>query len=71
MLFRSLILGVFAMLYIRERRLWVWLSPTTDGHTRILMAMSTPRRTLDIDADFNALRQDLLGPSALSGDTTP
>jgi hypothetical protein len=34
------------------------------------MAMSTPRRTLDIDADFNALRQDLLGPSALSGDTT-
>lgn len=66
-----LILGVFAMLYIRERRLWVWLSPTTDGHTRILMAMSTPRRTLDIDADFNALRQDLLGPSAPSGDTTP
>ena len=65
-----LILGVFAMLYIRERRLWVWLSPAGDGHTRVLMAMSTPRRTLDIDADFNAMRQDLLGPSALSGDTT-
>jgi cytochrome c biogenesis protein len=65
-----LILGVFAMLYIRERRLWVWLSPAGDGRTRVLMAMSTPRRTLDIDADFNALRQDLLGPSALSGDTT-
>ena len=66
-----LILGVFAMLYIRERRLWIWLSPAGDGRTRVLMAMSTPRRTLDIDADFNALRQDLLGPSALSGDTTP
>jgi cytochrome c biogenesis protein len=65
-----LILGVFAMLYVRERRLWVWLSPAGDGRTRVLMAMSTPRRTLDIDADFNALRQDLLGPSALSGDTT-
>ena len=26
-----LILGVFAMLYVRERRLWVWLAPATDG----------------------------------------
>jgi hypothetical protein len=30
--------------------------------------MSTPRRTLDIDADFNALRQELLAPA--NGDTT-
>ena len=26
-----LILGVFAMLYVRERRLWVWLSPGAQG----------------------------------------
>lgn len=66
-----LILGVFAMLYIRERRLWIWLSPSGDGRTHVLMAMSTPRRTLDIDADFNALRQDLLGPAPSSGEPTP
>jgi cytochrome c biogenesis protein len=29
-----LILGVFAMLYIRERRLWVWLTPGDAGGTR-------------------------------------
>lgn len=26
-----LILGIFAMLYVRERRLWVWLTPAGDG----------------------------------------
>ena len=57
-----LIIGVFAMLYIRERRLWVWLAdaPAMPGRTDLRLAMSTPRRTLDIDADFNALRQELL-----------
>ena len=57
-----LIIGVFAMLYIRERRLWIWLSddPAQPGHTRVQLAMSTPRRTLDIDADFDRLREQLL-----------
>ncbi|MFO1337586.1 MAG: cytochrome c biogenesis protein ResB [Burkholderiaceae bacterium] len=56
-----LILGVFAMLYIRERRLWVWLAPAdAAGRTHIQLAMSTPRRTMDIDAEFAALRGELL-----------
>ena len=57
-----LILGVFAMLYIRERRLWIWLSPrTADGEgTRIRIAMSTTRRTLDADAEFDRLKQVIL-----------
>jgi cytochrome c biogenesis protein len=56
-----LILGVFAMLYVRERRLWVWLADgTSPGTTRLQLAMSTPRRTLDIDAEFETLRQRLL-----------
>lgn len=56
-----LILGVFAMLYVRERRLWVWLTNgETAGSTRLQLAMSTPRRTLDIDAEFDTLRQQLL-----------
>lgn len=54
-----LIVGVFAMLYIRERRLWVWLAPSAGG-TKILTAMSTTRRTLDADAEFEQLKQSLL-----------
>ncbi|MFZ5550614.1 MAG: cytochrome c biogenesis protein ResB [Pseudomonadota bacterium] len=62
-----LIVGVFAMLYVRERRLWVWLADgETPGSTRLQLALSTPRRTLDIDAEFDTLRQDLL-----AGGTTP
>ena len=59
-----LIVGVFAMLYIRERRLWVWLSEDADqpGRTTARVAMSTPRRTMDIDRDFERLRQALLAP---------
>ncbi|HEY0202151.1 MAG TPA: cytochrome c biogenesis protein ResB, partial [Burkholderiaceae bacterium] len=35
-----LILGVFAMLYVRERRLWVWLAPQAAG-SHAMMALST------------------------------
>lgn len=55
----ALIVGVFAMLYIRERRLWIWLQPTASG-THIRTAMSTTRRTLDADAEFETLKQSLL-----------
>jgi cytochrome c biogenesis protein len=54
-----LILGVFAMLYIRERRLWIWLTP--DGHgLQARMAMSVNRRTLDADQEFEQLQKRLL-----------
>ncbi|MEY5028697.1 MAG: Cytochrome c biosis protein CcsB [Pseudomonadota bacterium] len=54
-----LILGVFAMLYIRERRLWIWLTP--DGHgLQARMAMSVNRRTLDVDQEFEQLQKRLL-----------
>jgi cytochrome c biogenesis protein len=60
-----LILGVFAMLYVRERRLWVWLADgEAAGTTKLMLAMSTPRRTLDIDADFDRLRDELLAAPA-------
>ncbi len=60
-----LIVGVFAMLYIRERRLWVWIAPgqqpdgTPDG-TKISIAMSTTRRTMDADAEFEQLKRSIL-----------
>jgi cytochrome c biogenesis protein len=55
-----LILGVFAMLYVRERRLWVWLSPAAAG-SEAAMALSSNRQTLDVDREFTKLRTQLLG----------
>ncbi|HEY1392409.1 MAG TPA: cytochrome c biogenesis protein ResB [Methylibium sp.] len=54
-----LILGVFAMLYIRERRLWIWLQPA--GHnTRVLTALSATRQTLDAGHEFERLKKAIL-----------
>lgn len=54
-----LILGVFAMLYVRERRLWVWLAPQGQG-SHASMALSSNRKTLDADREFDQLRAALL-----------
>ena len=78
-----LILGVFAMLYVRERRVWVWLAPQTDipseGNadphapteasalvsesapgSQATLALSTNRKTLDGDKEFEMLKMKLL-----------
>ena len=79
-----LILGVFGMLYIRERRLWVWLAPQTPGpavgdgdsaantsatpsvsessssNSQATMALSTNRKTMDGDKEFEMLKTKLL-----------
>ncbi|MBY4733578.1 cytochrome c biogenesis protein ResB [Cupriavidus pauculus] len=60
-----LVLGVFAMFYIRERRVWIWVrdSRTNDdgspAGSHLLMAMSTQRRTMDFEQEFEALRDDI------------
>ena len=54
-----LVLGVFAMFYIRERRLWVWLRDDERGGAHALMAMSTQRKTLDFEQEFNDLKAKL------------
>jgi cytochrome c biogenesis protein len=57
-----LILGVFSMLYVRERRLWLWLSPVageSGAHARL--AYSTNRKTMDSDKEFAHLKTRLLG----------
>ena len=63
-----LILGIFAMLYVRERRLWVWLEPPAPSdataHTRVTLALSTNRKTLDGDHEFDHLTRKLLGSEA-------
>jgi len=75
-----LILGVFAMLYVRERRVWVWLAPRgagagsgqaegdnvagsvpeSTGSSQATMALSTNRKTLDGDKEFEMLKTKLL-----------
>lgn len=61
-----LIVGVFAMLYVRERRLWIWLedAPGQPGHTRVTTALSSTRHTLDTDREFDNLKQALLPGAA-------
>jgi cytochrome c biogenesis protein len=58
-----LIVGIFAMLYVRERRLWVWLTPDgngTDGAAAATMAFSVNRKTMDSDREFEHLKHKLL-----------
>ncbi len=76
-----LILGIFAMLYIRERRVWVWLAPRgaqrdegdhVQGGNAVnsvpesaegsyaTMALSTNRKTMDGDKEFEMLKLKLL-----------
>lgn len=55
-----LVIGVFAMLYVRERRLWIWLQPAEDGGTRLTTALSSTRKTLDADREFDSLKAALL-----------
>jgi cytochrome c biogenesis protein len=68
-----LILGVFAMLYVRERRVWVWLAPKTEGTdaadaaSHATMALSTNRKTMDGDQEFVQLAHKLIGAPAPQG----
>jgi cytochrome c biogenesis protein len=60
-----LIIGIFAMLYVRERRLWVWLTPATGAGdtaaaTAATMAFSVNRKTIDSDREFEHLKHKLL-----------
>jgi cytochrome c biogenesis protein len=53
--------GVFAMLYIKERRLWVWIAPSTDtASSHVRMAMSSTRESPDNAALFTQLRAAVL-----------
>jgi cytochrome c biogenesis protein len=42
-----LVLGIFAMLYVRERRAWILVKPGS-----ALFAYSTPRKTVDFEQEF-------------------
>jgi cytochrome c biogenesis protein len=51
-----LVLGIFAMFYIRERRIWLLLKANTQ---EALFAMSSNRKNLDFDQEFERTKQQL------------
>lgn len=60
----ALIVGVFAMLFIRERRLWIWLGHNGTEQAPqngVLMALSSNRKTIDAEQEFHDLAQALFG----------
>ena len=59
-----LVLGVFSMFYIRERRVWIWIKAEDDGGAHAIMAMSSQRKTLDFEKEFEVFKQQLLQAGA-------
>ncbi|CAM4306539.1 Cytochrome C biogenesis protein ResB [Bordetella tumbae] len=56
-----LVLGVFSMFYIRDRRVWVWIKPAADGAgSDVQAAMTSQKRTLDFNQEFERFKQALL-----------
>lgn len=51
-----LVIGIFAMMYIRERRIWLLLKPATQ---QVHFAMSSNRKNLDFEQEFNTYREQL------------
>ncbi len=68
-----LCIGVFSMFYIRERRAFFWISPQNDG-SKVMMGMSTTRKTMDFEKEFNQFVTELnsrakASSKASAGDT--
>jgi len=53
-----LVLGIFAMMYIRERRIWLYLKPDAK---EVHFAMASNRKNLDFEQEFNLYREQLAG----------
>ncbi|HEY8118366.1 MAG TPA: cytochrome c biogenesis protein ResB [Methylophilaceae bacterium] len=49
-----LVLGIFSMIYIRERRIWLLVKPNS-----VLFVMSANRKNRDLDIEFNRYREQL------------
>ncbi len=51
-----LVLGIFAMIYLRERRIWLLVKPEAQ---QVLFAMSANRKNRDLDLEFERYRGQL------------
>ncbi len=50
-----LVMGVFSMFYIRDRRVWVWIKRQGSG-AQVFAAMTSQRRTLDFNHEFDRFK---------------
>lgn len=56
-----LILGVFSMFFVRDRRIWIFIEPGAGGYgSAVHAAMTSQRRTLDFNREFDRFKQALL-----------
>jgi cytochrome c biogenesis protein len=57
-----LILGVFAMLYVRERRIWVLVKDAQQAGpgSEALMALSTTRKTMEFEDEYRQITAHVL-----------
>jgi cytochrome c biogenesis protein len=55
-----LIIGIFTMFYVKDRRIWVWLRPAETGGAKVMAAMTSQKRTLDFNREFDRFKQALL-----------
>lgn len=53
-----LVIGLFSMFYIRERRAFFWVTAEGEG-SRVLMGMSTTRKTMDFEKEYMAIVDEL------------
>lgn len=53
-----LTIGVFSMFYIRERRAFFWVTEE-NGESRVLMGMSTTRKTMDFENEYSQFVNEL------------
>ncbi|HBA09619.1 MAG TPA: cytochrome C biogenesis protein [Methylotenera mobilis] len=53
-----LVLGIFSMMYIRERRIWLYLKPSAN---EVHFAMASNRKNLDFEKEFSLYREQLAG----------
>ena len=51
---------MFSMFYIRERRVWIWIKAEDDGGAHAIMAMSSQRKTMDFEKEFEVFKNQLL-----------
>lgn len=56
--FTLLMIGVFMMFYVRQRRIWVWLQPQLD-QTQVILAGSGERDRRDFEREFTQLYQGI------------
>ncbi len=54
-----LVLGIFAMFYIRERRIWLLVKNSGGKPNEVLLAMSSNRKNLDFEQEFERTKSQL------------